>query len=202
LSAFEGSSSSGEALAALGTLRFVLQNDLRGATDDLRTAAGLIPDSEQVWETLSLVLHRQKDFTELAAVCEARAMARPTARNKILLAKAHEKLGNQVRALEEAVNAIALNANDFAANLALANLLMRLADDDDFSPRIRQSLVAAERAIRNGGVGSQFVDLALAQSIYHTLAGEEDRARAILKAALAYAKDNPEINAALNAIGY
>jgi tetratricopeptide (TPR) repeat protein len=201
LNQFDDSSSAADALQALGTLRFVFQNDLRGASDALQRAAAINPDSEQTWETLLQVLQRKKDYFEFAAVCEARALVRPTVRNRVVLAKAHEKLGNDVRALEEIVNAVALDANDFWANVGLANLLMKLGDEE-MSSRARQSLVTAERAIRSGGTGPQYVDLALAQAIYQILAGDEERAREILKAARAYTKENAEVNTALNAIGY
>src|SRR5207302_1194732 len=56
-----GGSSTGAAAEALGTLRFVLQNDLHGAADDLRRAIAFVPDSEQLWETLDLVLSRADD---------------------------------------------------------------------------------------------------------------------------------------------
>ena len=200
---FSDSSKSGAAAEALGTLRFVLQNDLRGAADDLRSAIGAIPDSEQLWETLSLVLTRAQDNFEYAAICEARVMIRPSARNRVLLAAAHERIGNHTRALQELNFAIALNSSDFSANVALAALLMRDSDDDDeLSPRIRPALINAERAIRSNGNGAQLVDLALTQSIYHGLIDEPERAREILKAALAYDKDDPDIAAALNALGY
>ena len=65
-----------------------------------------------------------------------------------------------------------------------------------------QALVNAERATRTNGAGSQLVDLALVQSIYHALVDETERARDILKAALAYDKDDPAIAAALDALGY
>jgi tetratricopeptide (TPR) repeat protein len=197
-----GGSATGPAAEALGTLRFVLQNDVHGAADDLRRAIGFIPDSEQLWETLSLVLQSHEPF-ELAAVCEARVIVRPNVRNRVLLAQAHEKLGNRARAIEELNNALALNANDFAANVALAALLMREStSEDDLSPRVRQSLINAERALRSSGSGRQLLDLALTQSIYHGLIDEPDRAREILKAALAYDKNDPAVAAALSAVGY
>lgn len=203
LEQFADSSKSGAAAEALGTLRFVLQNDLRGAADDLRSAIGAIPDAEQLWETLSLVLKRAEDDFEYAAICEARVMIRPSARNRVLLAAAHDKIGNSGRALQELGFAVALNSSDFAANVGLAALLIRETDDnEEISPRVRQALVNAERGIRNSGGGSQLVDLALVQSIYYALVDEPERARDILKAALAYDKDDPAIAAALNALGY
>lgn len=199
---FSDTSDAGAAWQALGTLRFALRNDTHGAAEALRYAASALPDSEQAWETLSTALLRAQDYHELAAVCEARVMVRPTTRNRVLLAKAHEKLGHISRAEEEIAAALAVNQNDFTANLSLANLLMRESTDDDISPRVRQSLIAAERAIRANPTGDQLISLALAQSIYHGLTDEIDIARQILKAALAYAKDHPDVNAALNAIGY
>lgn len=198
-----GGSATGPAAEALGTLRFLLQNDLHGAADDLRRAIGFLPDSEQLWETLSLVLSKTDEPFELAAVCEARVYVRPNVRNRVLLANAHEKLGNRARAIEELNQALTLNSNDFTANVALAALLMRNAtSDDDLSPRIRQLLINAERAVRSTGSGRQLVELALAQSIYHGLIDEPERARDILKAALAYDKNDAAIAAALSAIGY
>lgn len=199
---FSGSSAEGLAAQALGVLRFTLRNDFRGAADDLRNAIEFVPDSEQLWETLTATLIRAQDYFELVAVCEARVLVRSTPRNRLLLAKAHEKLGNFDRAESEITIALAANGNDFNSNLAMANILLRESTNDFVSPRVRQSLVAAERAIRGNATGQQLVDLALAQSIYHGLTDDLDRAREILKAALAYAKDHPEVTAALNAIGY
>lgn len=196
-----GGSATGPAAEALGTLRFVLQNDVNGAADDLRRAIGFIPDSEQLWETLSLVLQSQEPF-ELAAVCEARVIVRPNVRNRVLLAHAHEKLGNRPRAIQELNLALALNNNDFTANIALAALLMRDSDSGDLSPRVRQCLINAERSLRSASSGRQLLDLALIQSIYHGLINEPDRAREILKAALAYDKNDSAVAAALSAIGY
>jgi tetratricopeptide (TPR) repeat protein len=198
-----GGSATGPAAEALGSLRYVLQNDLQGAADDLRRAIGFIPDSEQLWETLCLVLSQTRDDFELAAVCEARVILRPTVRNRVLLARAHEKLGNRARAIQELDAALALNSNDFTANLMLATLLMRDSTRaGDLSPRIRQALINAERALRNNSNGPHLVDLALAQSIYHALIDDPERAREILKAARAYDKHDPDVEAALSAIGY
>jgi tetratricopeptide (TPR) repeat protein len=198
-----GGSATGQAAEALGSLRYVLQNDLQGAADDLRRAIGFIPNSEQLWETLCLVLSQTRDDFELAAVCEARVILRPTVRNRVLLAKAHEKLGNRARAIQELNYALALNSNDFTANLTLATLLMRDSTSaDDLSPRIRQSLINAERALRTQSNGPHLLDLALTQSIYHALIDEPERAREILKAAQAFDKNDPAVEAALNAIGY
>lgn len=198
LAAIEGSATAAQ---TLGTLRFLLQRDYRAAADDLRNAIALNPDVEQVWETLGLVLLRSENFYELAAISQARVLVRPVVRNRALLANAYERLGMRSRAIEEAQGALALNGNDFSANLLLANLLMR-DSDDDVPPRVRQTLSNAERAIRGAGTGTQLVELALAQSIYHGLVDETDRAREILKAALAVAKDDPDVAAALSAIGY
>jgi len=197
-----GGSFTGAAAEALGTLRFVLQNDLHGAADDLRRAIAFVPDSEQLWETLDLVLSRADEPFELAAICEARVMVCSSVRNRVLLASALEKLGNRPRALQQLNLALALNSSDYAANLSLAALLMRDSDDDDISPRVRQALINAQRAVQSTASGAQLVDLALAQSIYHGLIDEPDRARELLKAALAYDKNDPAIAAALNAIGY
>jgi tetratricopeptide (TPR) repeat protein len=202
LESFSSSSKSGAVYQALGTLRFALRGDLRQAADDLTVAAANIPDSEQVWETLSAILLRTQNFMGLAAVCESRAEARPTARNRFLVAKSYEKLGDFDRAEEELTLALGANASDFAANVGMANLLMRRSTADGVSPRVRQSLVNAERAVRGTSNGQQLVDLALAQGIYYGLTDELERSRDILKAALTYAKDHPDVTAALNAIGY
>lgn len=199
---FEGSSEAGPGDQALGTLRIALRNDFQGAADDLRNAVAANPDSEQAWETLGLALMRAQDFPELAAVCEARSLARQSARAHVLCAQAYARLGNSDRAEEEIAEALALNATDYAANLALANLLMRESTDEEVSPRVRTALVNAERAVRGSAAGSQLIELALAQSIYHGLTDNLDRAREILKAAQAYARDNEDVSAALNAIGY
>lgn len=198
LAAIEGSAAAAQ---ALGTLRFLLQRDYRAAADDLRNAIALNPDADQVWETLGLVLLRSENFYELAAINQARVLVRPVVRNRVLLANAYERLGMRSRAIEEAQGALALNGNDFSANLLLATLLMR-DSDDSVPPRVRQTLSNAERAIRGAGTGAQLVELALAQSIYHGLVDEMDRAREILKAALVVAKDDPDVAAALSAIGY
>jgi tetratricopeptide (TPR) repeat protein len=204
LERFASASNNGAAAQAIGTLRFVLRNDLRAAADDFRRAIGFIPDSEQLWETLCLVLSRSDDNFELAAISEARVMIRPSVHNRVLFASALEKLGNRARAVEELNIALALNSTDYAANLSLAALLMRDADDDpdELSPRVRQALINAERAVHATATGPQLVDLALAQSIYHGLIDEPETARELLKAALAYDKDDPALSAALNAIGY
>jgi tetratricopeptide (TPR) repeat protein len=199
LGGFEESAVAGAAAQAEGVLRFVLKNDLRGAAERLRKAIGFVQESEMLWEALSVVLTRAQDFYELAAIAQARTLVRPSVRNRVLLAGAFEKLGHDARAIEELNRALALNGNDFAANLSLANLLMR---EPGISPRVRPALVNAERALRANGSANDLLALALTQSIYHGLNDEPERARAILKAAQAYAKDDPAIAAALNAVGY
>ncbi len=201
LGGFDHSASAGAAGQAVGILRYVLQKDHRGAADALRNAISSIPESEQLWEALWDILNQSDDAYELATIAQARAIVRPSVRNRVLLAMAFEKLGHSSRAIEELTAALALNANDFAANLSLATLLMRHSGEE-VPTRVRQALVNAERALRSSGTGSQFVDLALAQSIYHGLTDDLERARAILKAAQEYAKNDPAIAAALNAIGY
>ena len=137
----------------------------------------------------------------MAVICEARGIERPTVRNRLLIAKAYEKLGDFDRAEEEVRLALAMNAGDFSANLALANIIMRNATDMTTLPRARQALTSAERALGLNARSSQWLDLALTQSIYHGLSDNPDTARQILNAAAALAKDDPEVSAALDAIG-
>lgn len=186
---------------AQGTLLLILKGDSKRAAEVLRRALERNADSEQLWETLCIALTFAEDYFELAAVAEARGIDRPTVRNRVLIAKAYEKLGNFDRAEEEVRLALAINAGDFAANIALANLLMRNAESQAFLPRVRQSITTAERALTINARSSQWVDLALTQSIFHGLSDNPDAARQILNAALAVAKDDAEVNAALDAIG-
>lgn len=185
----------------LGTLLLILKNDPRRASEALHRALERNPESEQVWETLAIALSRAKDYFELAVVSEARGIERPTLRNRLLIAKAYEKLGDYDRAEEEVRLALAMNANDFAANVAMANLLMRTDPTGAVLPRARQSIAAAERSLSFNARDWQLVDLALAQSIYYGLADNPDTARQILNAALAVSKDDPEVSAALDAVG-
>lgn len=189
------------AAQAHGTLLLVLKADPRRAAEALTAALERNSESEQLWETLTIALNRARNYAELAVICEARGIERPTVRNRLLIAKAYEKLGDFDRAEEEVRLALAMNAGDFSANLALANIIMRNATDMTTLPRARQALTSAERALGLNARSSQWLDLALTQSIYHGLSGNPDTARQILNAAAALAKDDPEVSAALDAIG-
>jgi tetratricopeptide (TPR) repeat protein len=176
----DGSTGAG-ALEILGVLQGSLLHDIDGRVASLRRAVKLDPSRDGAWEMLASTLAHAGRYEELLSLCEDHLKQRDTARSRILLAKAYEKMKQWDDAEEQIVEALNQSPNDPTASLALAALLLRRSDDPDvldeangWLSRCDQVLAGQPSQQRN----RQFViDLTLTRSIYLALTDDVDSAR-------------------------
>ncbi|HEX4645950.1 MAG TPA: tetratricopeptide repeat protein, partial [Verrucomicrobiae bacterium] len=171
------------ALEALGMFQGPILRDYRGSAVSLRHAVSLDPSREQAWDMLASMLAKTDDHDELLSVCEERARKKDSAHNRLMLAKAYEKLNQWDSAEEQVLTALNLDANDFTASLAMAVLLIKrsqnasvLADADGWLVRAEQLYGKLPDKGRQ-----QSVDLTLARSIYLALTDNVETARTWVK---------------------
>ena len=192
------------ALESLAILQGFVVGDRSGAEKSARRAVALDPSREQAWDMLISFLVRPETYEELRATCEQRVQQKETARNRILLAKAYERLNKLDRAEQNVLLALKLDSNDFTANLAEAALLMKRRVDASSLNSAYRFLARAEQALKkeNKETEMRFVQLSLTSSIYYALRGEVDRARQLLRGVLESDKNNEEAREILNALSW
>lgn len=194
------------ALEVLGILQGPVLHEPRSCIDNLRSALTLDPSREQAWETLAATLAQSKHYDELLSTCEDRVKQKDSARNRILLAKAYEKLKQWDNCEQQIRLALKLDPDDFTANLALADLLLKHSDDASALSDANGWLARAEYLLNKMTVRQRtqlhMVDLTLARGIYFALTDEVETARRWVKAVIDQDKENKFAQDILDAMEY
>lgn len=160
------------------------------------------PSRERAWDLLTLELNRRGEFASLVEECSDRVLASPSARNFLFLAKAYERIGDYIKAEWIVLSALAASQNDFYANLALANLLMKRPDHGAMLPRAGDCITRVQRHLGPSPTLQNQIDLALTRALHLALSEQPEDARKVLRQVERLAGPHPEITAALQAIGY
>ena len=192
------------ALESLAILQGFVVGDRNGAEKSARRAVALDPNREQAWDMLIGFLVRPETYEELRITCEQRVRQKETARNRILLAKAYERLNQLDRAEQNVLLALKLDGNDFTANLSEAALLIKRRLDSSSLNSAYRFLARSEQVLKKESKDSEmrFVQLSLTSSIYYALRGEVDRARQLLRGVLESDKNNEEAREILNTLSW
>lgn len=186
----------------LGCVKLLVFRDSAGGLKSFRAALAVDPERERAWDLLTLELNRRAEFDALLEHCSQRVLASPSVRNYIFLAKAYERTGDFTKAEWIVLSALAANPNDFHANLALANLLLKRPNHTGFLGRVSDCLTKAERHMGPNPTSQNHLDLALTKGLYFALSDQPEKAREILKKAQRSSGNHPDLAAALTAIGY
>jgi Tfp pilus assembly protein PilF len=140
----------------------------------------------------------------LLSVCAERARKKDSAHNRLLLAKAYERLKQWDNAEEQVLAALNLDANDFTANLAMGVFLIKrsqnasvLADADGWLVRAEQFYGKLPDKSRQ-----QSVDLTLTRSIYLALTDNVETARTWVKHIIESDKNNEFAREVLAAMAF
>jgi tetratricopeptide (TPR) repeat protein len=192
------------AMESLSILQGFVVGDRTGAERSARRAVALDPTRERSWDMLIGLLAKPETYEELRSICEQRVRQKETARNRILLAKAHERLNQLERAEENVQTAIKLDPNDFTANLAEAALLMKRRRDAGGLGSAARFLGKAEQILKKENKDSdpRYVQLTLTSSIYYALRGEMDKARELIRGVLESDKNNTDAREILSALSW
>src|SRR5439155_16909989 len=91
-------------LECLSVLQAFVIGDRSGAEKNARRAVALDPSRENAWDMLIGFLAKPETYEDLRTLCEQRLRQKETTRNRILLAKAYERL-NQLDRAEQNVQA-------------------------------------------------------------------------------------------------
>ena len=131
---------------------------------------------------------------------------RDSARSRVLLAKAYEKLGDWSECEQQVRLALKLDADDFTANLGLADLLLKHSQDESSLSDANGWLARAEYLLNKMSARQRtqlhMVDLTLARGIYYALTDEVETARRWVRAVIEQDKDNKFAQEILDAMGY
>lgn len=189
-----------EASEMLGLLQFVAQETARSETS-LRRALALDPSREQSWEMLISIMVTEQRYQNLVSVCTERLKYKNSARNRMFLAKAYDKLNQSDKSEEQVQIALKLEPNDFTANLALAALLIRRSSDASTLLQAGERLAKAGQVLKESPPHKQWVDYALTRGVYLALNGDVEAAEKQLEQVLEHDEDNEDAKEALKAIG-
>ncbi len=194
------------ALEVLGILQGPVLHESRSCVANLRSALALDPSREQTWETLAATLAQTKHYDELLSICEERVRRKDSARSRILLAKAYEKMKQWDNCEKQIRLALKLEPDDFTANLALADLLLKHSDDATALSDANGWLARAEYLLNKMTVRQRtqlhMVDLTLTRGIYFALTDEVETARRWVKAVIDQDKENKFAQDILDAMDY
>lgn len=199
--------SAAAALEVLGILQGPVLHEPDRCIDTMRRTLALAPSREHAGEVLMATLAQGRRYDELLAVCEQQARQTNSARNHLLLAKAHEKLRQWDDCREEAEVAAIENSGDFTADLSLAALLLKRGGDDATAlSEADDWLRRAETALGNlppqQRRRDQVIELTLTRGIYYALTDEMDTARQFVKTVIERDKDNNFAREILSAMDY
>jgi tetratricopeptide (TPR) repeat protein len=191
------------ALQSLAVLQGYVVGDRTGAERSARRAVLLDPRREQAWDLLTGFLLQPEKYDELRNICEERVRQKESARNRILLAKAYERLNQLTRAEQNVQLALKLDGNDFTANLCQAALVMKRNSDSSLGAAYRY-LSKAEQVLKkeNRDMEQRYLQLALISSIYYALGGETEKARQLLRGVLESDKNNQDAREIMSALAF
>ncbi len=194
------------ALEALGILQGPILREPLSCVATLRHALVLDPSRDQAWETLTATLAQSKHYDDLLAACEERVKQKDSARSRVLLAKAYEKLKQWDECEQQIRQALKLDADDFTANLALADLLLKHSQDATTLSDANGWLARAEYLLNKMAAQQRtqlhMIDLTLTRGIYFALTDEVETARRWVKAVIDQDKENKFAQEILDAMGY
>jgi len=192
------------ALESLAVLQGFVVGDRTGAEASARRAVTLDPKREQSWDLLVGFLLAPEKQEELKNVCEERVHQKDSARNRVLLAKAYERLNQLGKAEQQIQLALRLDPNDFTANLCGAVLVMKRKSDGSGLGAAFRYLSKAEQVLKkeNRDLEQRYLQLALISSIYYGLGGETERARELLRGVLESDKNNQDARDIMSALAW
>ena len=192
------------ALEGLALIQTLVVGDLPGGRSNLRRAVALDPGRAQSWDMLVAVLAQPESFEELKVVCEERIKKKDSARNRIILAKAHEKLNQYDKAERQVRVALAMEPGNALAHLSQAALLLRRSGSGGLAQaknHLEKAQGALAKADKNKDSGQQAISLLLTSSIYYGLRDALDEARQLARQVLEREKDNQDAKEILSVLG-
>jgi tetratricopeptide (TPR) repeat protein len=190
------------AMECLTIIQAFVIGDRAGAEKSARRAVTLDPSRDTAWDLLIGFLVKPESYQELRTVCEQRLRHRESSRNRILLAKAYEKLNQLDRAEQHVQAALRLDSDDFTANLSEAVLLMKRPSDSGLASAYRY-LTRSEQLLKKATqLEQRHLQFILTSSIYYALRGETDKARQLLRDVLEADRNNEDAREILSALSW
>lgn len=189
-----------EAAEAEGYFEFI-HGDPTHAETCLRRALALDPRNEQAWNVLTGVLVGGQRYGALVSLYQERLKRNDTAQNRLILAKAYERLNRLDKAEEQVQAALKREPDDFLANLALAVLWLKRSDDEVVFQKAKVQFARVTQVLSGREPRHQLIDYALMRGIFLALNGDLGEARRQLIDVLEADKDNTEAKEALTALG-
>jgi tetratricopeptide (TPR) repeat protein len=194
-------------LEVLGVIQGPVLHETHKGIADLRRAVALDPSREQSWELIASSLAQTEHYDELLSLAENRVQQNDTTRNRVILAKAYEKLKRWDDAEGEIQLAIKDSPDDFSLNLGLGALLLKRSQDDesvlsDADGWLSHAQEILKKMPANERTHQQIVELTLTRSIYFALTDEVETARLWVKSVLDQDKNNKMAREILSAMDY
>lgn len=184
------------AAEALGALQYSFMDEPAAAEKSLRRAVALDSTRDRSWDLLAALMLDTERYPDLATLCEERLRHKDSARGRILLAKAYEKLDDWDRVEEQVRASLKLEPEDFRANLALVVVLLKRGDDASLRRQAELRLLKARDSLPQAPTRGQVSDYTLTLGIYLALDGDREGTLRELERVLTIAPDNKEARTA------
>lgn len=189
------------ALTAMGELQGVVLGDYRMAEETLKRAIARNPLPDAPWESL-VVLHAASEQPgKIADLLSLRLKTRDTARNHLLLAKAHEQLDHSDDAERQFMALLKHEPENPVAAIGLASVRLKRARDEASLRSVGQYLSELESGLMKKVPPDMVLGFEFVHGIYFALDGNLGEARSHIRRLLAADPFNKDYQAANDALG-
>lgn len=171
-------STAAQALEAMGEVQYTLLDDTALAEATLRHALTLAPGQPQACLSLARMLSGQRRYDDLAALLTDQVKRSDTALLHLLLARTMERQGHWAEAETQAQSALKAKPDSFAANMAVAMLLLRrTGTSPDALSEAQTCLTKAQAALGTHPNRVRSSEFNIAVSVLTGLSGDPATAR-------------------------
>jgi tetratricopeptide (TPR) repeat protein len=189
------------ALTTMGELQGVVLGDYRMAEETLKRAIARNPLPDAPWESL-VVLHAASEQPgKIADLLSLRLKTRDTARNHLLLAKAHEQLDHSDDAERQFMAVLKHEPENPVAAIGLASVRLKQARDEASLRSVGQYLSELESGLMKKVPPDMVLGFEFVHGIYFALDGNLGEARSHIRRLLAADPFNKDYQAANDALG-
>ncbi len=171
-------------------------HDPDAAAKSFHRVVTLDPQNETAWDMLTICWGMADNDEQSKTVSKQRLKHKESAHNHFMLAKAYERSNQLEQAEEEVRGALKLEPHDFLANLSLACLLLKRADNSKLLAEAKRYLDNAQAQSEHSSPAEKS-DYAAARGLYFVLTGNTEEGKRQFQQSLKFDPENDQATRAL-----